>query len=102
MKLLLLCFCLILVLQTKAQENTGSIISKLIDKELNDEPLPIANVLIKGSTKGTTSNFDGLYEINNLTSGTYTIGFSYLGYVTVEISEVHIDPGKVTNLNIPM
>ncbi len=102
MRLLLLSFCLVSVLQTKAQENTGRIVGKLIDKELNDEPLPFANVLIKGSTKGTTSDFDGLYEISDLTSGTYTLAFSYLGYETVEIPEVQVAPGKVTTLNIPM
>ncbi|MGY8914519.1 MAG: carboxypeptidase-like regulatory domain-containing protein, partial [Flavobacteriales bacterium] len=90
------------MIETKAQENTGRIVGKLIDKELNDEPLPFANVLIKGSNKGSTSDYDGIYELNNLTSGTYTVSFSYLGYETVEIPEVHVIPGKVTTLNIPM
>mgnify|MGYP001954543733 CR=1 FL=1 len=47
-------------------QNTGSIVGKLIDKELNDDPLPFANVLIKGTTIGTTSDFDGLYDFENL------------------------------------
>ena len=47
-------------------QQTGSIVGKLTDKELNDEPLAFANVLIKGTTIGTTSDFDGLYELNNL------------------------------------
>ena len=45
---------------------TGSIAGKLIDKEYNNEPLPFANVLIKGTTTGTTSDIDGLYIFENL------------------------------------
>ncbi|MFT7189325.1 MAG: hypothetical protein ACI9AV_002603, partial [Sediminicola sp.] len=55
MKLILLYFCLLFALQISAQETTGSIVGTLTDKELNNEPLPFANVLIKGTTKGTTS-----------------------------------------------
>ena len=84
-----------------AQE-TGSIVGKIIDKEVNDEPLAFANVLIKGSTKGTTSDFDGLYELAPLDPGSYTLVFSYLGYETVEIPNVEVVAGKVTSLNIPM
>ena len=67
-----------------AQE-TGAIAGLLIDKEFNNEPLVFANVLIKGTTKGTTTDLDGKYVIENLEPGFYTIQFSYVGYQTVEI-----------------
>ncbi|SNQ43062.1 TonB-dependent receptor [Cellulophaga lytica] len=101
MRLLLLTFCLLTCLVSKAQE-TGSVVGKLTDKEMNNDPLPFANVLIKGTTKGTTSDFDGLYEIANLEPGTYTVVFSYVGYETVEIPNVAIVAGKVTTINVPM
>ncbi len=91
----------IVVFNLNAQE-TGSIVGKLIDKEVNDEPLAFANVLIKGTTKGTTSDFDGLYEITNMKPGIYVIVYSYLGYETIEISDVEVVAGKVTTINIPM
>lgn len=87
--------------QMSAQD-TGSIAGKMIDKEVNDEPLAFANVLIKGTTKGTTSDFDGLYEISGLEPGNYTVVFSYLGYETVEIPDVQVEAGKVTTLDVPM
>lgn len=69
---------------------------------MNNDPLAFANVLIKGTTKGTTSDFDGLYEIANLEPGNYTVQYSYVGYETIEIPNVAIVAGKVTTINVPM
>jgi len=102
MRLFLLICIVLFSSMVRAQDSTGSIVGKLTDKELNDEPLAFANVLIKGTTTGTTSDFDGLYEIAGLEPGTYTIVFSYLGYETVEIPNVVVEAGKVTNVNVPM
>ncbi|WP_394748208.1 SusC/RagA family TonB-linked outer membrane protein [Spongiimicrobium salis] len=52
------------------------------DKNLGD-PLAGVNVLVKGTTTGTTTGFDGDYEIN-ASSGDVLI-FSYLGFKTVEV-----------------
>lgn len=82
-------------------QNTGSIAGKLIDKEYNNEPLAFGNVLIKGTTTGTTSDFDGLYGFDNLSPGTYVLVFSFVGYETQEIS-VEVVAGKVTEVNVPM
>tara|TARA_R110002050_G_scaffold108757_3_gene219619 strand:+ start:43991 stop:46759 length:2769 start_codon:yes stop_codon:yes gene_type:complete len=82
-------------------QNTGSIVGKLTDKEYNDEPLAFANVLIKGTIKGTTSDIDGLYGFDNLTPGSFTLIFSFVGYETHEI-KVQVLAGKVTEVNVPM
>jgi outer membrane receptor protein involved in Fe transport len=102
MKYFLVIMTLAVTMQAVAQDTTGSIVGKLTDRELNDEPLAFANVLIKGTTKGTTSDFDGLYEIPNVEPGVYTLSFSYLGYETVEIPNVEVVAGKVTSVNAPM
>lgn len=82
-------------------QNTGSIAGRLIDKEYNDEPLAFGNVLIKGTTTGTTSDIDGLYGFDNLTPGTYVLVFSFVGYETQELT-VEVVAGKVTEVNVPM
>ncbi len=46
-------------------------------------PLPGANVLVKGTTNGTQTDFDGNYTINADTDA--TLVFSYIGFKTVEI-----------------
>lgn len=63
-----------------------SISGVVIDGEFN-EPLPFANVLVKGTTKGATTDIDGKYQIK-IDPGTYTLVFSFIGYATIEISEI--------------
>ncbi len=83
-------------------QGTGSIVGKLTDKDYNNDPLPFANILIKGTGKGVTSDIDGLYAIENLTAGIYTVVFSFVGYETVEIDNVKVEANKVTTVNVPM
>src|SRR5690606_23346547 len=81
---------------------TGSIVGKLTDTEYNNEPLPFANVFLKGTTKGITSDIDGLYSLENVEPGTYTVVYSFVGYETVEIPDVKVLADKVTNIDVPM
>ena len=100
MKNIILLFILFTTSFSQAQI-TGSIVGKLTDKEYNNEPLAFANVLIKGTIKGTTSDIDGLYGFDNLTPGSYTLQFSFVGYETQEIT-VKVVIAKVTTVNVPM
>ncbi|MBD0850396.1 TonB-dependent receptor [Maribacter arenosus] len=93
---------LVLTTAVLSAQKKGSIVGTLTDKAMNNEPLPFANVILKGTTKGTTSDFYGLYEIPNLEPGTYTLVYSFLGYETVEITEVKVEAGKVTSIDVPM
>lgn len=98
MKYFLLSITLLLSLFTYSQ-STGSIVGKLIDKEYNNEPLAFANVIIKGTTNGTTSDMDGLYAIENLSPGSYTIIYSFVGYETQEI-EVDVIADKAIEIDV--
>lgn len=83
-----------------ANAQKGKIAGNLIDGEFV-EPLAFGNILIKGTTFGTTSDFDGKYELE-LEPGTYTLVFSFVGYNTQEISDVVITADKVTNLDVTL
>ncbi len=83
-------------------QGTGSIVGQLTDKDYNNEPLPFANVLIKDTAKGTTSDIDGLYALENLSPGTYTVVYSFVGYETVEIDNITVEANRVTTINVPM
>ena len=80
-------------------QDSGTVSGLISDKEFNNEPLAFANVLIKGSSKGTTSDFDGNYFLENMTPGVYTIQFSYVGYKTVEI-ETNVEAGKTNIIDV--
>jgi len=57
--------------------------------EEDGTPIEIANVLLKGTTKGTVTNKEGKYILNNIADGTYTIEISYIGYVEF-VKEINI------------
>lgn len=82
-------------------QDTGIVTGKLIDKQFNNAPLAFANILIKGTTHGTTSDFDGVFVLKNLKSGSHTLVFSFVGYKTQEI-KVDVISGKTAELNIIM
>lgn len=84
-----------------AQE-TGTIAGKLLDKESNNQPLPFANVIVGGTAKGASTDFDGLYEITGVPVGTYTLQFSFTGYQTVEIPNVVVEVDKVAVVDATM
>ncbi|WP_029270649.1 TonB-dependent receptor [Flavobacterium sp. KJJ] len=64
-------------------QNKGTISGVLTDKETNNEVLPFANILIKGTNISTNTDIDGKYSLN-VNPGTYTIIFSFVGYESVE------------------
>ena len=80
---------------------TGSVKGTLTDKQMNNEPLPFANVLIKDSSKGTTSDFDGLYTIDDLAPGTYVVEFSFVGYQTIE-KTIAISVNQIVTLDLSL
>lgn len=92
-------FALMLFMASFAFAQTGSIAGKITDKDMNNDPLPFANVVIKGTTKGTQTDFDGLFQIEDLEVGTYTVVISFVGYETLEVPNVVVESGKVTELN---
>lgn len=61
----------------KAQTVTGTVTDE-------SGPLPGATVSIKGTSTGTTTDFDGNYTINNVPADAILM-YSFVGYVTQEI-----------------
>ncbi|RPD96770.1 TonB-dependent receptor [Aureibaculum marinum] len=78
----------------------GTLSGTIKDGDINDV-LPFATVLIKNSDKGTTSDFEGLYEIE-LEPGTYTVIYKFLGFETKEVTGVIIKSDNITSLDITL
>ena len=77
----LLTFILFPILQVTAQESrtiTGAILSKQ-----SNMPIPGANVLVKGTSVGTVTDFDGAFTIT--ASANDVLVFTYVGFEPQEI-----------------
>lgn len=76
-------FMAVVMLFTTVAFSQSTVKGKVIDSEMN-APLPGANVVEKGTTNGTTTDFDGNFTITTqATSGVLVI--TYVGYATVSI-----------------
>lgn len=87
-----------------AQESggqTGAIAGVVVDKA-NGETLPGANVSIKGTTTGTTTDIEGRYRLDGLEAGTYNILFSFVGFQDKTVEDVSVKAGDVTSLDVTM
>jgi len=58
---------------------TGTITGTVVDSKTGDILIG-ANVLIEGTFKGSTTNTDGIFTIEEVLPGSYTVISSYLGY----------------------
>lgn len=72
--------CSVTVLSAQGFSISGTV----YDGSLN-EPLPGANVIVKNTTNGTTTDFDGNFTINNVNAGDVLI-FSYISFQAQEVT----------------
>ena len=85
----------ITLLASLSLSQSGHYISgKVVDR--NNNPLFGANIILKGTFMGSTSDFDGLYRIDNIEPGKYTLMISYIGYKSQEI-ELYISKFEDTD-----
>ncbi len=77
-------FALAAFLITAIAFSQGTITGSVIDGETNS-PLPGANVMVKGTTNGTVTDFDGNFSIN-VSEGSGSLVISYIGFISKTVS----------------
>lgn len=87
---------LLLSLNTFSQSITG-----IVMDEGNNEPLPFANVLIKGAKVFTTTDIDGKFVLK-VQPGSYTAVFSFTGYTNIEMSDIVVNSNKDTFIQVTL
>ncbi|GAB4519235.1 MAG: TonB-dependent receptor [Allomuricauda sp.] len=90
----------LLIIGSQLAMGQSGITGTLFDGEINDV-LPFANVVIRGTTNGTTSDFDGKYEIS-IDPGTYDLEVSFLGYETKRITGIVVEANEFTIVDVTL
>lgn len=75
----------------------GTITGTISDKDMANAPLPFANVVIKGTTTGTTTDENGKFTFS-IEAGTYTVEFSFVGYESQE-QQVTVVAGETVTVD---
>lgn len=73
---------------------------RILDKETG-EPLVGALVKVTGSAQGAVTDVDGNYTLKHIPAGTYTIEVTYIGYTTLQVTDVQV-AGKDLTLDLQM
>lgn len=77
---------------------TGTIKGNVKDNKTNDYMIG-ATVMIQGTSKGTTTDFDGNFELLEIPAGIYNLMITSIGYSDLMIEKIRVDAGKETIIN---
>jgi outer membrane receptor protein involved in Fe transport len=84
-----------------AGQSRGKIAGRVTDAATG-EGLPGVNVVIAGTAFGTASDLHGDYYLANLQVGTYDVRATYIGYDTLTVTGVNVNPNATTTVNFAM
>lgn len=62
----------------------ATVTGTITDKDMNNEPLAFATVMIKGTSNGITTDENGKYKLS-VSEGNHVLVISFLGYESIEI-----------------
>jgi TonB-dependent receptor len=94
-----LLFLSLFVLSTSGTVSAQGTIQGFVSDSLTSEALPGANVLLVGTSLGSSTDLNGHYRISNVPVGQYEVRISYIGYGT-KTATVSVISDQITALNI--
>lgn len=97
MRNILCLFAVLIIYTTTSAQNS---LKGIIVSQKTNEPV-LATIYIPQLEKGTNTDFDGEYTLNNIPDGNHTVVFSSLGYSTISTKITFSNSSKiVTNLEL--
>ncbi len=93
-----LSFLLSILLTATAFAQTGNIRGFVYDRE-SGEPVMFCNVFLKGTTIGTATDINGMYNISKVNAGNYTLVVTYIGYDTTKVN-IFLKGGQILSQNL--
>jgi outer membrane receptor protein involved in Fe transport len=91
-------FCLFCIGGSVHAGDRGKLVGTVRDAQSSD-PLIGANVLIQGTTLGASTDENGFFLIPNIPPGIYSLRITFLGYQTLEITEIRVMADVTTEQN---
>lgn len=82
-------------------QTTGKISGKVLDAA-TEEPLPMANIMIEGTTLGAAAAMDGEFFIINIPPGLYTLKIQMIGFETIRYENLRVSVNRTTTVEISM
>ena len=73
-----------------------------VKNAINNTPISFANVVIDGTSKGTTTDIDGNFELLEIQPGLYNFKCSYLGFNTEIKTEIQLTTNKNLRLDFSL
>ncbi len=82
-------------------QTAGRIVGNVVDAKTG-EGLPGANLTVKGTYYGGTTDIDGNVRVERVNPGAYTVEVSLLGYKLVQFTNVKVEPGQTATIRAKM
>ena len=74
----------------------------LVTDEVTGEFLPFVSVVVQGAATGTSTDFDGAFELSGLPPGVVNLSFSSVGYKTANRLEIELTPARPAFLTVTL
>jgi len=98
-QIILLTIIMVFIGQISAQE--ARITGRIFDAR-NNEPIPFANVIIRGTNIGSTSDLDGNFVFSGVQPGFIRLSATAVGYELKISDEIQVTTAKSAYIDIPM
>lgn len=98
-KLIFVLFSSLLFLATDVNGQNGSIRGKVYDEDGSESLIGVNIIWKENPSKGTSTDIDGNYLLDNMPAGSHTISFSYTGYDTQDRAVV-VEEGKTLVVDV--
>ncbi|NLA63833.1 MAG: TonB-dependent receptor, partial [Bacteroidales bacterium] len=94
-------FFLSLLFSISAVSQNGKIKGTIVNATTN-EPVEFAGIQVQGTTLGTTSQENGVFELTNVKSGFVRLVVSFIGFETTVSSEIQVMGNQTSFINIAL
>lgn len=101
MRKTILFLSILFLIGTTGYAQTGSITGTVIDRDTGD-PLFGVNILVRGTSFGAVTDFEGEYTIRNIRPGEYNVEYRYVGYERTLITGIRVEENEATEINVEL